>query len=80
MAVYRVDLRCDDPQPIFDWLQANVRVGGVVRKIGYQLRNGWYMKIVFKQQPDAESFHRQFFPNETDHDVPVYKTPELQQA
>jgi hypothetical protein len=75
MAIYRVDLLCDDPDPVFDWLEKNVEPGQLVRKIGYETVKGWYLKIVFKRPADAESFHRSFYPNELDHSVPVFCAP-----
>jgi len=41
----------------------------VARRMAYQTLKGWYMKIVFKQQSDAESFHRRWHPDAEDHTV-----------
>ena len=72
MAVYRVDLLIADPGPVFQWIEDNVPKGFVVRKIAYHTLKGWYMKVVFKRQSDAELFHRQWYPDETDHTVRVF--------
>ena len=69
MAVFRVDLLIDDPYPVFDWLDEHVAKELVVRRMAYKTIKGWYMKIVFKQQGDAESFHRRWYPDAEDHTV-----------
>lgn len=72
MAVYRVDLLCDDPGPVFDWLEEEITSQLLVRKIGYETVKGWHMKVVFKRQEDAEKFHRRFYPDATDHSVAAF--------
>jgi hypothetical protein len=72
MAVYRVDLLCDDPDPVFDWLEEEIDPKSLVRKIGYKTVKGWYMKMVFKRQADAEKFHRRFYPDATNHSVSAF--------
>ena len=69
MAVFRVDVLVDDPQPVFDWINEHVPNGLVVRRIAYKAVKGWYMKTVFKRQSDAESFHRRWLPDAEDHIV-----------
>jgi hypothetical protein len=48
MAIFRVDLLVEDPQPVFDWIEKEIGKGFLVRKIAYKTVEGWYMKIVFK--------------------------------
>lgn len=69
MAVFRVDVLVDDPYPVFDWINEHVPKELVVRRMAYKTLKGWYMKIVFKQQSDAESFHRRWHPDAEDHTV-----------
>ena len=69
MAVFRVDVLVDDPYPVFDWINEHVPKGLVVRRMAYKTIKGWYMKIVFKQQSDAESFHRRWHPDAEDHTI-----------
>jgi hypothetical protein len=69
MPVYRVDLLTQDPWSVLQWINDNVSKGGVVRKIAYQTRNGWYVKAVFKRQSDAEEYHRKWYPDEVAHSV-----------
>ena len=57
MAVFRVDLVVENPDPVFDWLDENIAAGCLVRKMAYQTVKGWYMKVVFKRREDAESFN-----------------------
>jgi len=69
MAVFRVDVLVDEPQPVFDWIDEHVPKGQVVRRIGYETVKGWYVKVVFKRQSDAESFHRRWHPESEVHTV-----------
>ena len=69
MAVFRVDVLVDDPYPVFDWINEHVPKGLVVRKMAYKTVKGWYVKTVFKQQSDAESFHCRWHPDAEDHPV-----------
>ncbi len=73
MAVYRVDILVDDPDPVFSWLTDNISDGLVVRKIAYQTVKGWYVKAVFKRQADAESFHRHWYPELGTHAIAPFK-------
>ena len=73
MAVYRVDVLVDDPEPIFNWLSENVDDHFLVRKMAYETVKGWYMKVVFKRQLDAESFHRKWHPESDTHTVTQFK-------
>jgi hypothetical protein len=75
MAVYRVDVLIEDPEPVFKWIEDNMSRGLVVRKIAYQTVRGWYVKAVFKHQSDAELFHRRWFPEADDHTVAAFLTP-----
>lgn len=72
MAIYRVDARVQDPEEVFTWLRVNVPEDQIVRHIGYKVRDGWHMKIVFKRQADAEKFHRVWVPEADSHEVPPY--------
>lgn len=72
MAVYRVDLLIEEPWPVFQWIEDNVPKGFVVRKIAYETRKGWYMKVVFKRQSDAELFHERWYPDANDHTVAAF--------
>jgi hypothetical protein len=72
MAVYRVDLKTVDPDPVFDWVRAHVPGSDVVRNVAYKMGDGWYFKCVFKTQEAAEAFHRRWYPDELDHSVPVF--------
>lgn len=69
MAVFRVDVLVDDPDPVFTWINEHVPKGLVVRKMAYKTVKGWYVKTVFKQQSDAASFHRRWHPDAEDHTV-----------
>jgi hypothetical protein len=70
MPAYRVDLRVEDPKPVFAWLVEHVPQTSLVRRIAYKTVEGWYMKIVFAEQRDAELFHRKWLPNAPSHLVP----------
>ena len=69
MAAYRVDLLTHDPDPVFEWLDAQIPPHLMIRRVGYKTVRGWYMKVVFKRQEDAEAFHRQWHPEAEDHSV-----------
>jgi len=69
MAVFRVDVLVDDPYPVFDWINEHVPKELVVHRMAYKTVKGWHMKTVFKQQSDAESFHRRWHPDVEDHTV-----------
>jgi hypothetical protein len=75
MAVFRVDVLVDDPQPVFHWINEHVPKGLVVRAIAYKTARGWYMKTVFKLQRDAESFNRRWHPDAEDHTVAPFSWP-----
>ena len=75
MAVYRVDVLIEDPEPVFKWIEDNVPNGLVVRKIAYKTDQGWYVKAVFKRQRDAELFHHRWYPEADDHTVAAFRTP-----
>jgi hypothetical protein len=75
MAVYRVDVLIDDPNPVFDWIDEHIQKNLVVRRVAYKSDRGWYVKAVFKRQGDAEPFHRQWYPNPPDHTVEAFTTP-----
>ena len=72
MAVYRVDLLTGEPDPVFDWLDANIPKPSVVRSIAYKTVEGWYFKCVFKNREHAEAFHRRWHPDAEDHSVPPF--------
>ena len=72
MAVYRVDLVTDDPWVVFKWIEENVSRGFVVRRIAYRRQKDWYVKAVFKRQSDAELFHQQWYPDESNHTVEAF--------
>ena len=72
MAVYRVDLLTEDPWSVFKWIEDNVPKGLVVRKIAHKTLKGWYMKVVFKRQSDAELFHQHWYPDADDHTVAAF--------
>lgn len=72
MAVYRVDLLIEDPEPVFKWTEDNVPKGFVVRRIGYKTTKGWYVKAVFKRHSDAELFHHRWYPDANDHTVAAF--------
>jgi hypothetical protein len=72
MAVYRVDLLTDEPDPVFDWLGATVPRPFVVRSVAFKTLKGWYFKCVFKRREDAEAFHRRWYPEIEDHSVPPF--------
>ena len=76
MAVYRVDTLADDPQPVFDWIKANVLASEVVRTAAFDTVKGYYFKCIFRRQSDAEAFHRAWNPDATDFTVgPVGEGP-----
>ena len=76
MAVYRVDTLADDPQPVFDWIEANVPASEVVRTVAFDTVKGHYFKCVFRRQSDAEAFHRAWNPDAADFAVgPVGEGP-----
>ena len=72
MAVYRVDLLTGDPWSVFKWIEDSVPKGLVVRKIAYKTQKGWYMKVGFKRQSDAELFHQHWYPDSDDHTVVTF--------
>ena len=69
MAVYRVDVLTDEPDPVFEWIRGHVPRAFVVRNVGYHTVKGWYVKSVFKRQSDAEDFHRRWHPESENHTV-----------
>jgi len=69
MAVYRVDLLTDDPDPVFAWVRAYVPEAHVVRTVAFKTVKGSYFKCVFKNQEDAETFHRRWHPDAEEHTV-----------
>jgi hypothetical protein len=69
MAVYRVDLLIDDPEPVFQWIETHVPRARLVRAVAYQTVRGWYMKNVFSRRDHAEAFHRRRHPESEDHSV-----------
>jgi hypothetical protein len=69
MAVFRVDVLVDDPQPVFDWIVDHIPEIFVVRTVGYNTLKGCYVKSVFKRQGDAELFHQRWYPDITNHTV-----------
>ena len=75
MAVYRVDVLIEDPQPVFEWINNTIPKGVVVRKIAYKTPRGWYVKAVFKRQPDAELFHQRWHSDADDHTVELFVGP-----
>jgi hypothetical protein len=72
MAAYRVDLLTGEPDPVFDWVSANVPKPLVVRTVAFETVEGWYFKCVFKRREDAEAFHRRWYPEAEDHSVPPF--------
>ena len=56
--IWRYDLYVDDPTPVFEWLEENVKPA-LVRKIAYEvkLRNQWFMKVVVDTEEAAQAFH-----------------------
>ena len=69
MAVYRVDLLTDEPDPVYDWLAVTVPRPFVVRSVAFKTVRGWHFKCVFKRREDAEAFHRRWHPEVGDHSV-----------
>lgn len=69
MTVYRVDVLVQDPEDVFAWNRENVPEGQVIRQVGYKLRDAWLVKVVFKQQSDAERFHTVWIPQASSHTV-----------
>ncbi|PAP74787.1 hypothetical protein B1759_16540 [Rubrivirga sp. SAORIC476] len=66
MAVYRVDVLAAEPQPVFDWIKANVPEDQVVRVVAFESVKGHYFKCVFRRQSDAELFNRWWRPEVED--------------
>lgn len=77
MAVYRVDYLCKDHEPVFKWQRENIPPGSIIRSVGYETNEGWYIKTVFKRQEDAMAYHRYLYPDESDHSVPVFGDPNV---
>ena len=69
MAVYRVDGWVHEPEDVFAWLRDHVPENQIVRQIAYDTVKGWWVKIVFKRQADAEDFHTVFWPEAESHRV-----------
>jgi hypothetical protein len=72
MPAYRVDLLTNDPEPVFQWVEAHVPKAHVVRAAAYKTVRGWYMKNVFNRPDHAEAFHRRWHPEVEDHSVPAW--------
>ena len=51
MSVQTFTLLVDDPQPVFDWLDAEVETG-LVRQRADQTVRGWTFRVAF-DEPDA---------------------------
>jgi len=73
MAVFRVHGVVDDPEEVYSWIRENIPDNQVVRQIAYKTRPGWWLKIVFKRQSDAEHFHRVWWPDAASHAIPPWK-------
>lgn len=74
MSCYRVDVFTAEPLSVLNWIEANIPTPRVVRAVGYKVEaDGWVMKCVFKYQEDAETFHRHWRPEATDHSVSPWK-------
>ncbi|HEX7878930.1 MAG TPA: hypothetical protein VF720_05940 [Candidatus Eisenbacteria bacterium] len=70
MAVYGVQMWVPAGDIIAEWLEANVPKERVVRWGGFGVNNGFYVKVIFKEKRDAVAFHRHWYPEASDHDVP----------
>jgi hypothetical protein len=53
--IRRCDLLVDDPDPVFDWLRANID-DRVVRKMAYETVLGWHIKIALEGQDAIDRF------------------------
>jgi hypothetical protein len=69
MAVYRVDLITPNADPVLDWVETHVPKSRVARTVAFKVVDGWYFKCIFKNQEDAEAFHRRWYPGVDDHTV-----------
>jgi len=69
MTCYRVNVEVQDPEDVFTWIRDNIAEDQVIRLIGYKIRDGWFMKVVFKRQVDAELFHTVWKPEADSHKV-----------
>jgi hypothetical protein len=72
MPVFRVDVLVENPDAVFEWIAENFN-DGVVRKIAYHTVKGWFVKVVFKRQADAEKFHRQWLRDSVTHTVAPFR-------
>ena len=53
---FRVHGFVNKPEDAFDWIEKNVQEDQVVRRIAYDTVKGWFVKLVFKREIDAEKF------------------------
>ena len=67
MAVYRIDLQCDDPQSVLDWIAAHVPPAEIVRTNAQGSLVPWgHLTVVFKRAEDAEAFQKRWRPGAGD--------------
>lgn len=57
----RIDLLVEDPNPVFNWMEENVK-DAIVRKIAYlhPYLDKWHMKIVLDTPEAIEKFKLEF--------------------
>jgi hypothetical protein len=67
MTVYRVDLLTNEPDPVFEWLDATIPRPFIIRSVAFKTLKGWHFKCVFKRPEDAEAFHQRWYPKAEDH-------------
>ena len=72
MTCYRVNVLVQDPEDVFTWIRNHVAEDQVIRHVGFKIRDGWFMKVVFKRQVDAELFHTVWIPEADSHEVPPF--------
>jgi len=53
--IRRCDVLVDDPDPVFDWLLANI-ADRVVRKMAYKTVLGWHIKLALEGQDAVDRF------------------------
>ena len=59
MTAYRVDLLTDDPEPVFQWMDALVPKACVVRAVAYKTVRGWQRKQALTTGKVAGDVHRE---------------------
>jgi hypothetical protein len=74
--IKRCDVLVDDPDPVFDWLRANIH-DRVVRKMAYETMLDWHIKIVLDGQDAVDRFWARWRDDDADRQAQARRTKRL---